>query len=71
MYLKLCKPTLHGLTSVSSNHGTPQPRHYNLNSVHALTVQRERKKKKSAEVTFVLHNIAENERNVIITSTAT
>jgi hypothetical protein len=66
MYLKLSKPTLHGLTSASSNQGTPQPKHYNLNSGHALTVHREQKM--SAEVTFVLHNIAENERNVIATT---
>jgi hypothetical protein len=43
MYLKLSKPTLHGLTSASSNHGTPQPRHYNLNSGHALIVHRKKK----------------------------
>jgi hypothetical protein len=66
MYLKFSKTTLHGLNSASSNHGTPQPRHYNFNSVHALIVHRE--KKVSAEITFVLHNIAENERNVIIRS---
>jgi len=66
MYLKLPKPTLHRLISASPNHGTQQPRHYNLNSLHALTVHRGKKNERS--VTFVLHNIAENEKNVIITS---